>query len=125
MIKKNSDNGNKSGGVDGVNDSDQQRMQMERKNLARQSPYPTLIVEVKAEPQDPQDNAYTVDSSGSGSGGDKVEMVGAMSDVVQRLESIFAKSAAMHEGSGSGKKSDDIFYNTIGYVSIIICMCTG
>lgn len=84
--------------------------QMDRKNRARQSPYPTLIIEVKSEPQakDSIDDDQTVD---------KVEIVGASSDAVKQLESIYAKSAVLHKRTDQGE--EDIFYNSIGYVSPI------
>jgi len=82
--------------------------QMDRKNRARQSPYPTLIIEVKSEPQakDSIDDDQTVD---------KVEIVGASSDAVKQLESIYAKSAVLHKRTDQGE--EDIFYNSIGYVA--------
>ncbi len=84
---------------------EEKKKQMERKNRARQSPYPTIIIEIKTEPRDEEsiEDEHFVD---------KVDISGGLSDVVKQLEAIFAKSAALHKGS-----PEDIFYNSIGYVS--------
>jgi hypothetical protein len=86
--------------------------QMERKNLARRSPYPTLIIEVKSEPKSIEEEQKRVEEEKSV---DRVDMVSDLSDVVKQLEAIYAKSAAMHKGSD--KPSDDLFYKSIGYVA--------
>jgi hypothetical protein len=86
--------------------------QMERKNLARRSPYPTLIIEVKSEPKSIEEEQKRIEEEKSV---DRVDMVSDLSDVVKQLEAIYAKSAAMHKGSD--KPSDDLFYKSIGYVS--------
>ena len=86
--------------------------QMERKNLARRSPYPTLIIEVKSEPKPVEEEQNIVEEEKRV---DRVDMVSDLSDVVKQLEAIYAKSAAMHQRSD--KPSDDLFYKSIGYVS--------
>ncbi len=80
--------------------TDKQKEILEKKNRARQSPYPTLIVEVKANPQ-PTHPPTRFEGDG-------------MDDIVQKLESIYAMSAALHTKSENTK--EDIFYNAIGTV---------
>lgn len=94
--------------LQGLLDKAENRLILERKNRARKAPYPTLVIEVKAEPQPAEDVKGKKANN-------KVELVGALDDVVKRLESIYAMSAAMHK---RGKDSnEDIFFNAIGLVS--------
>lgn len=102
---------------------------MRRRNLARRSPYPTLIVEVQASP--PQfidgDSYRRLGGSSSGSSpldsslptsdddDDDLARRGVLQDVVLKLESIFAKSAALHKRTEvKEENSEDSFYNAIG-----------
>lgn len=87
--------------------NDELRILLERKNNARQSPYPTLIIEVKGDPKGDDCEENTMIAA-------RVGLVGALDDSVKKLESIFAMSAAMHNCEN---KSGDLFYNAIGQVS--------
>lgn len=80
--------------------TEKQKQMLEKKNRARRSPYPTLIVEVKAEPALTK---KTIRFEGDG-----------MDDIVKKLESIYAMSAALHKKSESTQ--EDIFYNAIGAI---------
>jgi len=91
---------------------------LRRRNQARRSPYPTLIVEVQASP--PGEN------SGSSSGppqsvsddDDDLSRRGVLKDIVVKLESIFAKSAAIHKKNDVKPGNDeDSFYKAIGRTS--------
>lgn len=84
------------------NDRQKKILEQEQKNRARQSPYPTLIIEVKATPQ-PVTKPIRFEGDDS------------MTDIVNKLESIYAKSAALHKKSETNK--EDIFYHAIGMVS--------
>lgn len=87
---------------------DERRALLERKNSARQSPYPTLIIEVKGEPKsDEVEEKKIMD--------ERVGLVGALDDSVKKLELIFAMSAAIHKREN---KRDDFFYDNIGQVSL-------
>lgn len=94
--------------LQGLLDIEENRQILERKNRARKSPYPTLVIEVKAEPQSEDVIMEKKETN-------KVELVGALDDVVKRLESIFAMSAAMHKRGKDG--NEDMFFNAIGLVS--------
>lgn len=95
--------------LQGLLDTAENRQKLERRNRARKSPYPTLIIEVKAGPPSEDLSPNRNDKN------NKVELVGALDDVVKRLESIYAMSAALHK---RGKdNSEDIFFNAIGTVS--------
>lgn len=93
--------------LQGLLDIEENRQILERKNRARKSPYPTLVIEVKAEPQSEDVIMEKKETN-------KVELVGALDDVVKRLESIFAMSAAMHKRGKDG--NEDMFFNAIGLV---------
>jgi hypothetical protein len=82
-----------------------------KKLLARQSPFPTIVIEVRS--QSPPDfgdappQQKSASASTEAAQDDKVS-----SDDVQKLEALFGKSAHMDSKSGSG---DDDFYDAIGY----------
>ena len=104
---------------------------MRRKNQARRSPYPTLIVEVQASPPQfiDEDSYRRLGGSSSGSSppdsslppsddDDDLARRGVLQSVVLKLESIFAKSAALHKRTEvKEENSEDSFYNAIGRVS--------
>jgi len=83
---------------------------IERKNRARQSPYPTVIIEVKAEPMPDGISAHEIRNV------NHLQGVGALSDDKKKLESIFALSAAIHKRSAN--ENEDVFYDAIGRVSL-------
>ena len=84
------------------------RKLIERKDQCRQAPYPTLIIEIKAEPQSDSD----VIDNGSDA---NVEYFGIKGAFMERLESIYAMSAAMYRNEKDNE--EDVFYNAIGLVS--------
>jgi hypothetical protein len=94
----------KNSGDSNANDSnkDREKLIQEQKNRARQSPYPTLIIEVKAFPQ-PTVKPTVFE-------GDET-----MVDIIFKLEAIYAKSAALHKKSET--KTEDIFYHAIGMLN--------
>lgn len=103
---------------------DVNQMELEkRRNRARRSPYPTLIVETKSSP--PVTDGGQASSRGGGSapsaGGredlhNDLEERGVLTDIVKKLESIFAKSAAIHK-KAEINKGEDAFYKALGSVS--------
>jgi hypothetical protein len=98
---------------------------MRRRNQARRSPYPTLIVEVQASPpQFINEESYRrlggspPDSSSPSDDDDDLSRQGVLENVVLKLESIFAKSAALHKRTEVKEEdSEDSFYNAIGRAS--------
>jgi hypothetical protein len=80
-----------------------------KKLLARQSPFPTIVIEVRS--QSPPDfgdappQKPTSSASAEAAQDDKVS-----SDDIQKLEALFGKSAHIESKSG-----DDDFYDAIGY----------
>jgi hypothetical protein len=85
-----------------------------KKLLARQSPFPTIVIEVRSQsPPDfgdaPPQQKPTSSASAEAALDDKVS-----SDDIQKLEALFGKSAHIEsKSSGSG---DDDFYDAIGYL---------
>jgi len=96
--------------LQGMLDKEENRQLLERKSRARKSPYPTLIIEVKAEklPEDSKEKSKD----------NKVKTMGSLDDVVKKLESIYAMSAAMHSREKGNR--EDIFFNAIGLVSSVM-----
>ena len=94
----------KNSGDDNDNNKDKERLIQEQKNRARQSPYPTLIIEVKASPQPAVKDT-------------RFEGEDTMVDIIFKLEAIYAKSAALHKKFETN--TEDIFYHAIGMVSPI------
>lgn len=80
-----------------------------KKLLARQSPFPTIVIEVRASPPPDFGDAPPPQPPASHKAAqDQDDQVS--SDDIQKLEALFGKSA--HIGSKSG---DDDFYDAIGY----------
>ena len=77
---------------------DESRNMLERMNHARQSPYPTLIVEVKGLPKPDVIGQQYMPA-------DQDNMIGNLDndvdDDVKKQESIFAMSGAMHKRAGN------------------------
>lgn len=90
----------------GNNGDAEAREGIERRNRARQSPYPTFIIEVKASSPSKRDDIPLCMPTFEGE---------SLDNVIQKLESIYSMSAALHTKSGSNK--DDIFYNAIGMIN--------
>lgn len=95
---------------------------MKRKNQARRSPYPTLIVEIQASPpptqEEEEDRRSGLSSLPISDDDDDLAKRGVLKDIVLKLESIFAKSAALHKRTEIKKEnSEDSFYSAIGRVS--------
>ena len=74
--------------------NDESRKMLEGINRARQSPYPTLIVEVKG--QSKPDVIGQKDMPA-----DQDNMIGNLDDDLKKLENIFAMSGAMHKRAGN------------------------
>ena len=90
--------------------------QTKRKNQARRSPYPTLIIELQATPPIPVDATYDPIPSLTDEEDDLTKR-GVLKDVVGKLESIFAKSAVLHKKTEIKKSGEDAFYDAISTVS--------
>lgn len=89
-----------------------------RRNYARRSPYPTLVIEVQVAPPTPMEEQGTIYHPSLISDDDDLEKRGVLKDIVMKLESIFAKSAALHKKTETQKpKTEDSFYSAIGEVS--------
>ncbi len=86
-----------------------------RMNNARRSPYPTVVIEIQAAPPSAEDDMREQIVPESGDDGD-LESRGVLKEIVSKLESIFAKSAALHKKM-DGKNRDDILFDSIGNVS--------
>ena len=86
---------------------------IERRDRARRSPYPTVVIEVRATPPPDFGNnsppAPDVVSPGTEEMG---SAEGVSKEAVQKLEALFGQSAAI-----APKRSDDAFYDAIGKVS--------
>lgn len=87
------------------------REYQERKVLARRSPYPTLVLEVRAMPA-PDFGAATPPPPTTASIVDR----DVTRDDIRRLEALFGKSAAVrpHPTTSIVSSSEDDFYNAIG-----------
>jgi len=92
----------KNSGDDNDNNKDKEKLIQEQKNRARQSPYPTLIIEVKASPQPAVKDT-------------RFEGEDTMVDIIFKLEAIYAKSAALHKKFETN--TEDIFYHAIGMLN--------
>ena len=73
---------------------DESRKMLERMNHARQSPYPTLIVEVKGLPKPDVIGQKDMPA-------DQDNMIGNLDNDLKKLENIFAMSGAMHKRAGN------------------------
>ncbi len=94
---------------------------MRRRNQARRSPYPTLIIEVQASPPGENDinDRKSPPQSASDDDDNDLSRRGVLNDIVLKLESIFAKSAAIHKKNDiKEENSEDSFYKAIGRVSL-------
>ena len=84
---------------------DESRKILEGMNRARQSPYPTLIVEVKGRPK--PDMIMPADQD---------KTIGNLDYDAKKLESIFAMSGAMHKRAGNVNGGSKL-YNAFDQVS--------
>ena len=80
-----------------------------RLNNARRSPYPTIVIEIQATPPLSEEEIKAQECNKS----DNTEV---LREIVKKLESIFAKSAAIHKKM-EGKDSVDDLFDSIGNVS--------
>ena len=92
---------------------------MTRRNHARRSPYPTIIIEIQAAPPLSEEEMKHVANNNSSD--DDLERQGLLNEIVTKLESIFAKSAALHKKMDEKKDSDDELFDSIGNVSLSFC----
>jgi hypothetical protein len=84
-----------------------------KKLLARQSPFPTIVIEVRAGPPPDFGDAppQKAVASAEAAQDDKVS-----SDDIQRLEALFGKSAHLDHPTDENANDDDFdFYDAIGY----------
>jgi hypothetical protein len=86
----------------------------EKKLLARQSPFPTIVIEVRAVPPPDFGDAPPQTSAVSAEAAPDAKV---SSDDVQRLEALFGKSAHLDHptNENESKSGDDDFYDAIGY----------
>ena len=86
---------------------------MERRQLARRSPYPTIVIEVRATP--PPDFTRSPPSSAALLQQQEESNVVTAKDI-QKLEALFGKSAHMAHPSNevSPEQEEDAFYRAIG-----------
>ena len=88
-----------------------------RKNQARRSPYPTLIIELQTAPPGEGDASLPFHVSISDDD-DDLSKRGVLKEIIMKLESVFAKSAVLHKNDEiKTKMNDDTFYSAIGRVS--------
>jgi len=87
---------------------DESRKMLEGINRARQSPYPTLIVEVKGLPKPDVIGQKDMPA-------DQDNMIGNLDDDLKKLENIFAMSFAMHKRAGNANVGS--LYNDFDQVS--------
>lgn len=90
----------------------------DRKDRARRSPYPSLVIEVKSTPPGivhpppgQTEISYTENLV------EEIEDQGASKDVILQLEQLFAKSAKLLTEEPEG---EDAFYKALGKVSSLI-----
>ena len=93
---------------------------MTRLNNARRSPYPTIIVEIQAAPPLSEEE-MKYQAKNNGDNDDDLERQGLLSEIVTKLESIFAKSAALHKKMEEKKDSEEELFDSIGNVSLSFC----
>lgn len=94
-----------------------QMEEIKRRNNARRSPYPTLIVELQATPPIPVDASYDPIPSLTDDEDDLTKK-GVLKDIVVKLETIFAKSAVLHKKTEIKKSGgEESFYDAIGTVA--------
>lgn len=95
---------------------------IERKKLAYQSPYPTVVLEVKAVPPfedfgaSPSSQTQGSNDARSSDTANDINDMGKVSkEDVKKLEILFGKSAEILK-SKKGKSKEDAFYDSIGKV---------
>jgi hypothetical protein len=92
----------------------------ERKMLARRSPYPTLVLEVRAVPPpnfgEAPPPSMRQSPAGSRRGSDKGGESSITSADIQRLEALFGKSPAFNHPAAdrTARQQEDDFFNQIG-----------
>jgi hypothetical protein len=86
------------------------RAYKETRMMARRSPYPTLVLEVKATPSPIDFGERMVPTTITTSQEEEEEKI--TTDDIQKLEALFGKSAALHVHE-SDRNDEDDFYNAI------------
>ena len=89
---------------------------LERRDRARRSPYPTVVIEVRSTPPPDFGNNSPQAADVVSPGTEEMSSgEGVSKEAVQKLEALFGQSAAI-----TPKRSDDAFYDAIGKVSHIL-----